>query len=120
MTAHAGAQAEEQALAYLQANGLRFLTRNYRCRGGELDLIMTDGDMLVFIEVRHRTWNDFGAPEETVTSSKRQRLLLAARTYLVRHPRHARRPARFDVVSLEGRFPEIRIRWIRNAFGAEG
>jgi putative endonuclease len=76
--------------------------------------------MLVFVEVRHRASADFGTPEETVTSNKRKRLLLAARTYLLHHPQHAARPMRFDVVSLQGKRPEAHIKWIHNAFGADG
>jgi putative endonuclease len=120
MTANQGAWAEERALAYLQAHGLALLARNYRCRGGELDLVMEGSGMLVFVEVRHRASADFGTPEETVTASKQKRLLLAARTYLLCHPRHAARPMRFDVVSLQGKLSEARIKWIRNAFGADG
>lgn len=120
MTANQGAWAEERALAYLQAHGLALLARNYRCRGGELDLVMEGSGMLVFVEVRHRARTDFGTPEETVTANKRKRLLLAARTYLLHHPRHATRPMRFDVVALQGKLPEAPIRWIRNAFGADG
>lgn len=120
MTVNRGAWAEERALAYLQMHGLALLARNYRCRGGELDLVMEGSGMLVFVEVRHRASADFGTPEETVTASKQKRLLLAARTYLLRHPRHAARPMRFDVLSLQGKLPEARIKWIRNAFGADG
>ena len=119
MTANPGAWAEERALAYLEAHGLALLARNYRCRGGELDLVMEGSGMLVFVEVRHRASANFGTPEETVTASKQKRLLLAAHTYLLHHPRHATLPMRFDVVSLQGRLSEARIKWIRNAFGAD-
>ncbi len=120
MTVNRGAKAEDRALAYLQSHGLALLARNYRCRGGELDLVMEAAGMLVFVEVRYRASADFGTPEETITASKQKRLLLAARIYLLHHPRHAARPMRFDVVSLQGKLPEARIKWIRNAFGADG
>ena len=71
----AGTGAEDLACAYLQQNGLRLLARNYRCRSGEIDLIMRDGEYLVFVEVRYRKREAFGSAAETVSSSKRARII---------------------------------------------
>ena len=73
-----GTAAEDLALRYLEARGLSLVTRNFRCRTGELDLIMRDGEHLVFVEVRSRRSTRYGTPAESVTRTKQQRLLRAA------------------------------------------
>jgi putative endonuclease len=90
------------------------LARNYRCRGGEIDLVCQDGETLVFVEVRLRSGNRFGCAAESITAAKRGRLLLAARHYLAGKPE---RPCRFDAVLLDAPDPG-RIAWIRNAIEA--
>lgn len=110
-----GRTAEEAALRYLQARGLRLETRNYRCRGGELDLVMRDGRQWVFVEVRYRNNDSFGTPQATVGRAKQRRLTLAAEHFLLHHANH---PSRFDVVALTGSPP--RIEWIKNAFDTDG
>lgn len=62
-----GAAAEDLALRYLEARGLSLVARNFRCRVGELDLIMRDGEQLVFVEVRSRRHNRYGTPAESIT-----------------------------------------------------
>lgn len=109
-----GADKEQLADAFLQRQGLRLVTRNYRCRLGEIDLVMRDGDILVFVEVRYRASERFGTPAETVGPGKRRRLIAAATHYLQRHPLPL--PCRFDVLAIHG---EERIDWIREAFYAE-
>ncbi|MCB1770374.1 MAG: YraN family protein, partial [Candidatus Competibacteraceae bacterium] len=79
-----GAVAEDLALGYLQEQGLALVTRNFRCRTGELDLIMRDGEYLVFVEVRSRRYARYGTPAESVTRTKQQKLLRAAAFYLQR------------------------------------
>ena len=108
-----GAQAEQTAYRYLLRQGLRPVTRNYRCRRGEIDLIMRDGDSLVFIEVRYRCGAGFGGGAESVDRRKREKIIRCALYYLQQHPREQQRPARFDVVSLDG---GQGLHWIRNAF----
>lgn len=108
-----GRAAEARAEAYLQTAGLRPVTRNYRCRAGELDLVMRERDTLVFVEVRARRHARYGAAAETVDARKRRRLLLAAQHYLQAHDH--RGPARFDVLAITGG----EIEWIRDAFGIE-
>jgi putative endonuclease len=99
------------ARSYLEAQGLRFVTRNYRCRRGELDLVMLAANILVFVEVRFRASPRFGTPAETVHLAKQRRLSAAAGDYLQRHPTNL--PCRFDVVALSG---GGRIEWIQHAF----
>jgi putative endonuclease len=113
-TKQAGDAAECHALRHLQAHGLQVLQRNYRTPGrggGEIDLIMQDGDgTLVFVEVRHRARGDHGGAASSVTWAKQQRIVFAARHFLLRLPRL---PAcRFDVVSIDG----AQLNWYRGAF----
>lgn len=109
-----GRAAEALAREHLQRQGLRLLTQNWRCRGGELDLIMLDGDTLVFVEVRYRSHAAWGGALESIDARKRQRLILAAEQFLQRESRWRDRPCRFDVVALgpDGAAPN----WLRNAF----
>lgn len=110
---HRGRLAEEIACRYLQAQGLRLIECNYRCRCGEIDLVMDDGDSLVFVEVRYRRNNHYGSGAETVDAHKQARIIRCAQYYLQRHPAAQGRPARFDVISLEaGKDPH----WITDAF----
>ena len=87
-----------------------------RYRFGELDLVMDDADVLVFVEVRYRRERDFGGGAASVDARKRGRLVRAASAYLAATPALARRPCRFDVVSVEGDAEAPRFDWIRNAF----
>ncbi|GAB3630358.1 YraN family protein [Pandoraea terrae] len=105
---------ETRARQYLERRGWRLITRNYRCRGGEIDLIMRDrGGVLVFVEVRARSHHRFGGACESITAAKRRRIVLAARHYLLRRPAGA---CRFDVVAFDG--PDHTLSWVRNAFEA--
>lgn len=108
-----GDRAEGVVCDYLQAQGLELYERNYRCRSGEIDLIMGDGASLVFIEVRYRSSSRFGSPAETVERRKQARIAAAAARYLQANPKQARRPARFDVVFLQ---PPAPVQWIKDAF----
>ncbi|MGV6859002.1 MAG: YraN family protein [bacterium] len=106
-----GQQGEDTALALLKKSGLSLLARNYRCKGGEIDLIMEEGEYLVFIEVRYRKNRHFGGAAASVTGSKQKRLIIAAQHYLLTH---GIEPAcRFDVVAIDGSHPP---EWIKNAF----
>ena len=111
-----GEQAEELACRYLQTQGLRLVTRNHRCRRGEIDLIMEDGESLVFVEVRYRASARFGSAAESVDARKRTRLIAAAGHFLQQQRRN--RPCRFDVVAISGA-AEPDLQWITNAFEAE-
>ncbi len=99
--------------------GLKPLARNWRCRGGELDLIMRDGDTVVIVEVRSRSSRDFVDPRDTVDGAKQRRLIRATRHLLATRPVLADQPIRFDVVAISGDPGSPELAWIRNAFLAE-
>jgi putative endonuclease len=105
---------EGAALSYLQQRGLRLVRANFLCRHGEIDLVMRDGDTLVFVEVRYRRGHRFGGAAASVTVAKQRKLVSAAHLWLAWHPADTRRPCRFDVVAFEG----DDIAWIRGAFDA--
>ena len=92
--------------------------RNYRCRRGEIDLVMRDTETLVFVEVRRRASHAFGGGLVSVDARKRARLVAAAEHYLMTERIGDERPCRFDVVAIDGRFPRTTIQWVRNAFEA--
>jgi putative endonuclease len=107
-----GAEAEDEALRYLLGHGLKLKERNYTCRLGEIDLILIEGQTLVFVEVRMRRNASFGGAAESITTRKRARLLAAARHYLA--GKAAAPACRFDAVLIEGDGPP---NWIKDAFG---
>ena len=106
-----GHAAEALAAAYLEQRGLRVLERNFRCRHGEIDLIMRDGAMLVFVEVRLRGNAHFGDAAASITAAKQARLSAAAAFYLAAHD--CARACRFDALLLD-RLDASRIEWLRN------
>jgi putative endonuclease len=106
-----GAAHEVLARRHLEAQGLRFIAANVTCRQGEVDLVMRDGDTLVFTEVRYRTSERFGGAAASVDRRKQARIAAAAGYYLSRHPTDL--PCRFDVVAIGA---GGRIRWIKHAF----
>ena len=110
-----GAAAEQLAAGYLARQGLSVTERNFRVRGGEIDLICRDGEMTIFVEVRLRSRNDFGGAASSITAAKQARLVLAARHWLLRH---GPTPCRFDCVLLDG-LDTHNIEWLRNAFAAD-
>jgi putative endonuclease len=112
-----GDQAEAAARQYLEGRGLTTVTRNFRCRQGEIDLVMLEASTHVFVEVRYRSQNRFGGAAESVDRRKQQRVITAAQHYLQRHPNAARGPCRFDVVAVSPA-PDggWQIDWIQNAF----
>lgn len=104
-----GAAAEALAAEFLQARGLTIAARNYRCRGGEIDLVARDGETLIFVEVRLRSDAAFGGAAESITAAKRRRLAFAAAHYLSRLNREP--PCRFDAILLDALDPG-RIEWL--------
>ena len=111
-----GTLGEQAACSALESQGYRVVHRNYRVRGGELDIVCERNGTLVFCEVKTRTSSQFGLPEEAVTIAKRRRLRRLALEYLQREGRRAR-TLRFDVISVfvvGGRIGELRH--IVNAF----
>ena len=113
-----GALAEAYAAGYLSARGLRLLERNFRCRLGEIDLIMrtVEPTCLVFVEVRYRRSSHYGSALASVTPIKQQRLARTAATYLAQRPSLSELPARLDVLGLEGPLWRPKIEWIAGAF----
>jgi putative endonuclease len=107
-----GDAAEDRALHYLQQQGLTLVQRNFRCKGGEIDLIMQQAGALIFVEVRKRADMRFGGAAASVTARKQVRLIIAAQVFLQRY----RQPpaCRFDVIAIDG----AAIDWLRNAIDA--
>lgn len=111
-----GNVAEQAALEHLQAHRLRLVARNVLLRGGELDLVMLDGDILVFVEVRSRAARGLVGALESITPSKQRRVIHAAQSFLAQHNEHTRRACRFDVVGLTHSGGTTQIEWHKNAF----
>ncbi len=99
----------------LRRRGLKTLTRNYERRTGELDLVMLDGDTLVFVEVRFRGAGAWTSGIGSIDQRKRQRIARTAELYRRDHPEHRLRGVRFDVVSGSRGNYRIHWDWIRNA-----
>jgi putative endonuclease len=116
----AGREAEESVCAYLEERGMRVVERNFRTRGGEIDLVARDGDVLAFVEVRFRKGDGHGLPEESVGPAKRKRIATAARAYLSTIPPDSWREARFDVAAVDGSGAAPVIRYYPAAFDAKG
>ena len=114
-----GAAAEDAACAFLLARGLQLIARNVRYRFGELDLVMRDGDTIVFVEVRRRKGGRFGDGAASVDHRKRRRLRLAARAWLASKRGSADAPCRFDIASVRAEGDVLAIDWTRDAFGAD-
>ncbi len=105
-----GNKGEKRAAAFLaKKGGYKLLGRNYRCKYGEIDIIMETGEILVFIEVKARTSSKYGLGYESVTASKQEKLFKTAQHYM---SENGERAARFDVVSIDG----DEITHIENAF----
>ncbi|MEX0976769.1 MAG: YraN family protein [Woeseia sp.] len=112
-----GQDAEELALGHLLSSGLVLIARNFRCRIGEIDLIMRDGNCLVFVEVRFRKASHFASACESVDRRKQRKLLGAAAFFLGRHTEYRQHATRFDVVALDGRSRNtFTLQWVQDAF----
>jgi putative endonuclease len=112
----AGLAGEAAALAYLENAGLQLVVRNFRCKAGEIDLVMLESSTLVLVEVRYRGSDQFGGAAASVTWQKQRRLATAAE-YLLRARQDLRRyPARFDVVAISPDADGRKVDWIRAAF----
>jgi putative endonuclease len=112
-----GVAAEQLAYDYLQGQGLKPVERNYRCRHGEIDLVMLDDGCLVFVEVRYRSRGAVARAAVTVDRQKQNRLIRTAEMFLATRPRYSSCVARFDVIGVDGRGTGRRtVEWIRDAF----
>lgn len=110
-----GAQAEQWAAQHLQRQGMKLVAQNYRGRFGEIDLIMQDDAVLVFIEVRLRRNADFGGAAASIDARKQQRIIRTAQQYLSSLARTP--PCRFDVVLMDDALGQ-NVQWLKNAFDA--
>lgn len=108
-----GKQAEQLACDYLQRQGLKLIQRNFHCRRGEIDVVMQDGQTLVFVEVRYRRNNSHGGALESITSSKQSRIITTAQHYLMQSGWSHN--CRFDVIAITAGSLD-KIVWIRDAF----
>lgn len=112
-----GQQMEQLARRYLESQGLSFREANYHCKMGEIDLIMIDGDSLVFVEVRFRTNADYCPPLESITRAKQRKVIKAASHYLLSRFNSHDIACRFDAVGItQSHCSEPKIEWIKNAF----
>ncbi|MGI9330308.1 MAG: YraN family protein [Gammaproteobacteria bacterium] len=114
----AGQAAENLALEYLQRHGLQLLARNYRCYFGELDLVMSEGDELIIVEVRYRRRESPVSALVSIGSRKRARILRTAQHYLQFNTARREQPLRFDVVTVTGPQQARRLQWLQGAFDA--
>lgn len=106
-----GENSEEHAHSFLIKQGLKPVCRNFRCKQGELDLVMLDQQTLVIIEVRFRKSDKFGSAVESITPKKQSRIIAATQVYLASCKTD--QPIRFDVIAISG---NDQINWIKNAF----
>ena len=107
-----GENAEQLALKFLEQQGLKLKCRNYRCKSGELDLVMHDGGGLVIVEVRYRKSERFGGAVASITRQKQARIISATRHYVIIN-KLSHVAIRFDVVAISG---DNQLNWIKDAF----
>jgi putative endonuclease len=110
-----GAEAEAIAAKFLEQQGLSVIQRNFRVRGGEIDLVCRDGNAVVFVEVRLRANRQFGGAAASITTQKQRRLIIAAQNWLLAN---GDVPCRFDCILLD-RLNSANIEWLRGAFSAD-
>jgi len=110
-----GDMGEEKARNFLKKNNIKILETNFKCKLGEIDIIAKDSSSLIFIEVKYRKSDKFGAPFETVTRHKQRKIILTAQLYLQKHPKLANKACRFDVISIH----QNDINWIQDAFNTD-
>ena len=111
-----GAHWEKAAESYLRKQGLRLLQRNFSSRFGEIDLIMEDGRILVFVEVKYRKGSQHGSGADAVTFHKQGRISRTAAWYLAKNPHRGECICRFDVISINPQQGDEGVNWIRSAF----
>jgi len=111
-----GEQFEQKACDYLKQQGLKLKDKNANFRVGEIDLVMLDGEQLVFVEVRYRKAQAFGGAAASVNYHKQQKLIKAAQLYLLKHFGNQPPSCRFDVIAMQDSPQGTEINWIKNAF----
>lgn len=120
MSHSAGRKFEQTGCEWLKNKGLKFISANYHCRGGEIDLIMLDGNTLCFIEVKFRKNSEFGGAAYSISRQKQQRLQQCALHYLSHHKKQQKLAMRFDALLLLANpaTQTVSVEWIKNAFEA--
>ena len=116
MSRSGGKLAEQTACDYLKKQGLKLIQANYRSRYGEIDLVMSDQQTLVFIEVRLRNRDDRVSAIESVDYHKQQRLIKTAEIYLTQQGSCYYQTSRFDVIAMQDYCGTMQIQWLKNAF----
>lgn len=111
-----GAAAEQQAQAYLMAQGFSMVAANVHCAWGEIDLVMQQGQLLIFVEVRARRRSSFASAAESVTPAKQKKLIRTAEWFLAEYPAWAAYDCRFDVIAVDLSQRPMQIDWIQAAF----
>lgn len=111
-TRRIGYEMEERARLFLEENGLQLIARNYQKREGEIDLIMKEGDTLVFVEVKYRKDTRFGHPFDAIDVRKQATIRKLAGRFLSEHKAYVRYTKRFDYIGILG----DKIEWINDAF----
>jgi len=115
-----GSRWEDVALEHLLANGLTLIARNFRCRMGEIDLVMRKSNLVVFVEVRYRKKNRYASAAESVDLHKQRKLAQAAAAFFGRHPQYRQHVVRFDVVAFDATPDnECTLQWLQDAFRPE-
>ncbi|MBT3427675.1 MAG: YraN family protein [Gammaproteobacteria bacterium] len=109
-----GDRGEARAESYLTKSGCKIISRNYRRRYGEIDLIYFDAETLAFGEVKYRLTNRYGTPSEAVTPYKTRKILLTATQFLQEHPCYQDAPVRFDIICVSKQ-----VRWMKDSFNNE-
>jgi len=115
-----GQLAEQAAKDYLLNQGLTFVTANYYTKFGEIDLIMRDHNIIIFVEVRLRNNVKHGHPVETVTSQKQNKLIKSAKYYLLKHNLTDKVFSRFDIITFIGKIENNNVEWFKNVILLEG
>jgi putative endonuclease len=110
-----GSEAEYFARTFLEQNGLTFISQNYRCRTGEIDIIMQQGEELVFVEVKYRKQSSHGAAVEFFHASKRQKFESAVMYYMQENNLNPSVvPHRIDLIGIEGQGQNPKIEWLKS------
>lgn len=112
-----GRNAEQKALRFLRKNGLHLICKNFRCRLGEIDLIMVEENTIIIVEVRYRKHSRFASAAHSVDRHKQSKLAKTAAIFLGRHPQYAAFRVRFDVVAInQVQDSDCKLQWIKDAF----
>ncbi len=121
-THQVGQKAEEAALSFLKDKGFQLVAQNFHCPMGEIDLIVVQEGLLVFVEVRQRKSSVFGNAATSITPSKQRKIIQTSATFLQSFPEFESYDCRFDVIAIESsaRFSaeNLKINWIEGAFDA--